>query len=271
MFFKRPFILIITALILLSACKSGYQKLYKGTDNEAKYAAALDYYDQKDYYRALQLFQQLINFYQGTEKSQKMQFYFAYCYYHQKDYVMAGYYFKRFTTNYPRSEYSEEASYMAAYCYYLDSPKYTLDQSNTITAINELQLFLNQYPSTSRKDDVNALIDELRNKLQLKDLNIAQLYFKMDRYEAAITSYNSFLDEWPDTKYKEEVIFNIMKSYYYYAIESIESKKQERFQTALDFYNELIFQFPDTKFLKEAENIRNSVNRKIEGDEDNES
>ena len=47
MFLKRPFILIITAFILLSACKSGYQKLYKGTDNEAKYAAALDYYERR--------------------------------------------------------------------------------------------------------------------------------------------------------------------------------------------------------------------------------
>ena len=174
MFLKRVYIIrILTAFILVGCGK--HQKLLKSTDNEAKYAAAIDYYNTHDYYRALQLFQQLINFYQGTEKAEKMQFYFAYCYYHQKDYVMASYYFKRFATNYPRSQFAEEAVYMNAYCYFLDSPPYSLDQTNTYTAINEMQLFIDMFPGSSRVEDANRVINELRAKLQKKDLETANL------------------------------------------------------------------------------------------------
>ncbi len=248
---------------MLAGCGK-HQKLLKSTDNEAKYAAAMQDYDHHDYYRALQLFQQLVNFYQGTEKAQKMQFYYAYCYYYQQDYILASYYFKRFTNNYPRSEYTEEAMYMNAYCYFLDSPPYNLDQSNTLTAIKELQLFIDTYPNSDRVEEATSLIDRLRAKLQKKAFEIANLYYKMEQYEAAITSFNTLLKDYPDTDYKENVLFNIFKSYYYYGLKSIRSKQQERFQSALDAYNEFVFQFPDSKFLKEANNIKDLVQKKIE-------
>ena len=263
---KRIYIILVLAALVLSSC-SKHQKLLKSSDNEAKYAAAIQDYENHDYYRALQLFQQLINFYQGTEKAQKMQFYYAYCYYYQKDYILASYYFKRFTTNYPRSEYAEEAMYMNAYCYYLDSPPFSLDQTNTYTAINELQLFIDTYPNSDRVEECTNLIDRLREKLQKKAFNAANLYYKMQQYEAAITSYNTMLNDYPGTDYKEEILFNILKSYYYYGLKSIQSKQAERYQAALDAYNEFIFQYPDSKFLKDANAIRDQVKEKIESEQ----
>ena len=264
MFFNRPILFLLLAVLILVSCGK-HQKLVKSTDNEAKYAAAIDYYESNDYYRALQLFQQLINFYQGTEKAEKMQFYYAYCYYHQKDYVLASYYFKRFVNNYPRSTLAEEAMFMNAYCYFLDSPVSSLDQTNTYTAIKELQLFINLYSSSDRVEEANKLIDQLRAKLQRKDLDIADLYLKMKLYEAAIYSYKNIMKEYPDTEYKEEILFNILKSNYNYAENSISSKQSERYQAALDAYNELVFQFPETKYLKEAKNMNRIVMNQIQG------
>lgn len=252
-------------LLVLASCGK-QQKLLKSTDNEAKYSAAVNYYETNDYYRALQLFQQLINFYQGTEKAEKMQFYYAYCYYHQKDYVLASYYFKRFVTNYPRSTFSEEAMFMNAYCYFLDSPNSSLDQTNTYTAIKELQLFINLYPNSDRIEEASKLIDQLRAKLQRKDLDIANLYLKMKMYEAAIYSYKNILKDYPDSEYKEEILFSILKSYYNFAAYSISLKQSERYQSALDSYNELVFQFPDSKYLKEAKNINQDILVAVQAD-----
>jgi outer membrane protein assembly factor BamD len=254
--------LLLLAIVLVSCGKQ--QKLLKSTDNEAKYAAAVDYYETHDYYRALQLFQQLINFYQGTEKAEKMQFYYAYCYYHQKDFVLASYYFKRFVNNYPRSTYAEEAMYMNAYCYFLDSPVSSLDQENTYTAIKELQLFINMFPDSKRIEDANGLIDQLRAKLQRKDLDIADLYLKMRLYEAAIYTYNNILKDYPDTEYKEEILYSILKSNYNYAQNSIYTKQAERYQAALDSYNELVFQYPDTKYIKDAKSMNRIATSKVQ-------
>jgi outer membrane protein assembly factor BamD len=264
MFFSRLKISLLLIVLVLASCGK-QQKLIKSTDNEAKYAAAVDYYEKNDYYRALQLFQQLINFYQGTEKAEKMQFYYAYCYYHQKDYVLASYYFKRFVNNYPRSAFSEEAMFMNAYCYFLDSPISSLDQTNTYTAIKELQLFINLYSGSARVEEASKLIDQLRAKLQRKDLDMANLYLKMKLYEAAITSYKNILKDYPDTEYKEDILFFILKSYFNYATYSINQKQPERYQSALDSYNELVFQFPDTKYLKDANNINQDVLNHVRG------
>jgi len=264
MFLSRVKIYLLLAVLVLASCGK-QQKLLKSTDNEAKYAAAIDYYEKNDYYRALQLFQQLINFYQGTEKAEKMQFYFAYCYYHQKDYVLASYYFKRFTTNYPRSAFSEEAMFMNAYCYFLDSPGSSLDQTNTYTAIKELQLFINFYPKSERIEEANKLIDQLRAKLQQKDLDIANLYLKMRLFESAIYSYKNILKDYPDTEFKEDILYNILKSYYNFASYSISTKQAERYQSALDAYNELVFQFPETRYMKSAKNMNEDVLDHVQG------
>jgi outer membrane protein assembly factor BamD len=264
MFLNRYKIFLLLAVLVLASCGQ-QQKLLKSTDNEAKYAAAIDYYEKNDYYRALQLFQQLINFYQGTEKAEKMQFYFAYCYYHQKDYVLASYYFKRFVTNYPRSAFAEEAMFMNAYCYFLDSPVSSLDQTNTYTAIKELQLFINFYPNSERIEEANKLIDQLRAKLQKKDMDIANLYLKMRLFESAIYSYKNILKDYPDTEYKEDILYAILKSYYNFAAYSITTKQAERYQSALDAYNELVFQYPDTKYLKSAKNMNQDVLEQVQG------
>ncbi len=258
MFSKKLHIILLLAVIIVSGCGK-HQKLIKSSDNEAKYAAAIDYYDKKDYYRALQLFQQLINFYQGTDKAEKMQFYYAYCYYHQQDYILASYYFKRFATTYPRSKFAEEAVYMNAYCYFLDSPPSSLDQTNTFTAITELQLFIDMYPNSERVAEATDLIDQLRAKLQKKDLEIADLYLKMRLFEAAIKSYENLLKEYPDTDFKEEILFNILKSNFFYAENSIRTKQTERFQEALDAYNEFVFQYPESRYLREANNMKRTI------------
>jgi TolA-binding protein len=45
---------------------------------------------------------------------------------------------------------------------------YNLDQSNTTSAINELQEFLNNYPNSEKAKNINDLIDELNYKLEFK-------------------------------------------------------------------------------------------------------
>jgi outer membrane protein assembly factor BamD len=81
----------------------------------------------------------------------------------------------------------------------------------------------------------------------------------MRQYEAAIYAYNSILREYPDTEYKEDILFSILKSNYNFAENSVLSKQKERYQATLDAYNELVFQFPETKYFKEARNMNRSA------------
>jgi outer membrane protein assembly factor BamD len=174
MFKKCLFILYIAVFLCVSGCGK-QRKLLKSSDNDLKYESAILYFNKKDYYRALQLFDQLGAIYRGTARGERILYYQAYCYYEQSDYMLAGVYFQRFAKSYPNSKDAEECFFMSAFCKYRLSPRYSLDQTNTYEALSEFQAFLNKYPNTSRKNECNKYIDLLRAKLSKKDFEIARL------------------------------------------------------------------------------------------------
>ncbi len=259
---KSRLLLIAGLLVALSSC-SKYQKLLKSTDNEQKYEMAISYYEQKDYYRAIQLFDQLQAIYRGTERAERISYYYANAHFEQKDYILASYYFKQFAQNFPNSKNAEEAAFMSAYCNYLDSPPSSLDQQVTTDAIKELQLFINRYPGSSRVSRANELIDELRLKLETKAYNIANLYYKMEDYKAAIINYENLIKDYPDTRYREEAMYLIAKSYYSYASKSIASKQEERFQHTYDAVDNFATFFPESGYLKELRNIQKNARKEL--------
>ena len=224
---------------------------------------ALKYYNEKDYFRSLQLFDELINVYRGTANAEKVYYYYAYCHYYNGDYVLASFHFKNLAETLPNSQYAEESSYMSAYCEYLDSPSYSLDQTNTFNAIRDLQMFINTHPKSLRIEDCNILIDKLRLKLETKYFEIAKLYFYIEDYKAAIVSLKNVVKDFPDTKYKEEILFYLLKANYNYAQKSINSKKFERYTSTIESYNNLYITYPNSKYLKNAENILKVSNKEI--------
>ncbi|MBE0638190.1 MAG: outer membrane protein assembly factor BamD [Bacteroidales bacterium] len=262
MFKKAHFIAILLISTVLFSC-SKHQKLLKSTDNELKYQQAMAYYDKGDYYRALQVFDQLIPVYRGTTQSEELLFRYAYAYYYERDYIMASYYFNRFTATFPRSEKTEEAAFQSAYCKYLDSPRSTLDQTVTKEAINEFQVFINRFPYGEKAKEATKLIDELRMKLQLKDYNIANLYFKIEDYQAAIVSYRNLMKDYPDTDFKEEVMYKIILAAYNFASMSIVEKRQERFEDARKAYYDFIAVYPESRYLSEINKINNRVSTEL--------
>ena len=53
------------------------------------------------------------------------------------------------------------------------------------------------------------------------------LYYNMGDYQAAITSFENLLDDYPDTDYREEILYYTTKAYFDYAEKSIYKKKKE--------------------------------------------
>ena len=260
---NRIFLLVIMCLLGCASC-SKYSKLLKGTDNEAKYQAALDYYEKKNYDRALQLFDVMQAYYRTKPEGETVSYLTAECYYHKQDYVIASSYYKRFVSRYPFSANAEDALYKSAICYYNLSPKMTLDQSDSYTAITEFQNFIDVYPQSPKVEEANAKIDTLRMKLEEKEYDICRLYFKMEEYQAAITSYEAFMRDHPTTKYREEILNNMVINYYRYAENSVRSKQRERYELALEKYNTLCYVFPESPYIAQLEPTVRKIREKLE-------
>ncbi len=234
---------------------SSYDKALKSTDNNYKYRKANQYYQEEDYVRAGNLFDQIVNVFKGTTKSDSVCWYQAQSYYKQKDYIMGGHYFKTFAQTYPYSPFAEESEYLAAYCYYLESPKPSLDQESTVMAIETFGTFVTKYPNSVHVKEAKDFTVELKEKLVEKSKNSAILYYDMGYYKASIVALNNSLVEFPDTKYREELMWRLLDSNYKLSVNSIPDKQKDRFQVTIDEYYSFISEFPHSPYKKDAEHI----------------
>ena len=92
----------------------------------------------------------------------------------------------------------------------------------------------------------------------------AKLYYDLGYYKSAILALRNSLMQYPDTRYREDLMFLILKSSYLLADGSILSKKLERFQTTVDEYYSYIGEFPDTSNSREATRMYEASNKFLE-------
>lgn len=256
------YFLLIAMLLTFGSC-SKFNRIRKSGDMNLKYDAAVKYFENKKYYNALQLFEELIVVLKGTDKAESSYYYYCLSYFYTGDYTSAAYHFNNFAQTFPMSAKAEDALFYNAYCYYLDSPPSSLDQQSSLDAIRQFQLFINKYPTSQRVAECNKYIDELRSKLEVKAWDNAMLYYKMEEYKSAIVAFENVVKDFPTTKYQEECLFLSLKSAYLYAQNSIESKKEERYKSTIDHYNKLIEIFPETEYKKEASRIMSAAEEKL--------
>ena len=163
-------------------------------------------------------------------------------------------------SQYPKGQFAELARFYAGYGYYLDSPEPQLDQSETIKAIEELQAFLDYFPKSDKVAIAQNAIFELQDKLVLKELENAQLYYNLgsymgNNYESAVITAKNAIKTYPYSKYKEKLEMLILKSRFKEAQMSVDEKKEERFRTVIDEYYAYINDYPNSENRKEADNI----------------
>jgi outer membrane protein assembly factor BamD len=265
MFKNRPIIVLVILIVatLLGGCGE-YEKLLKSRDFEKKYETAVAYYEEGEFVRAATLLDQVANIYRGTIKADTVKYYQAKSYYGQRDYMMAGHYFSELSMTYPNSAYLEEADFMVAYCYYKQSPRPQLDQDNTYKTIMAFQMFMVRYPHSDKLNQCQEIIVEMSDKLVEKSFISARLYYDLGYYKSAIIALRNSLIEYPDTKYREELMFMILKSSFLLADNSVADKQRERYQAAVDEYYSFIGEFPDGPHTREAQRIYEDSNKYLE-------
>ncbi|MEM9992458.1 MAG: outer membrane protein assembly factor BamD, partial [Bacteroidota bacterium] len=189
----------------------------------------------------------------GKKELEDIYYKYAYSYYYLKQYISSAYYFKNFSSTFPNSPYREEVDFMSAYSNYKMSPTFRLDQSYTLTAIDELQIFANTYPDSDRVQQANGLIDELRLKLEEKAFRQGELYYNTRQYQAAVQTLENLLKDFPDTQRADEIRYFIIRATFDLAENSVIDKQKERYETV---------EKRSTKFLKRygRSAFRNEVN-----------
>ncbi len=248
------FLFILVSFLCFFSC-SEYQKTLKSDDVAFKYTQAMQYYENQDYARSLQLFESIITSFNDLKKSEDVYYHYIYSNFYMKDYITAAYHFNNFNLKFPLSDKKEEMTFMLAYCQYLQSPRYTLDQEKTYEALSNLQQFSTEYPNSNRMGEVNELVLSLNKKLQKKEFEIVQLYYQTGRFPSAIYAIDEFLTRFPETDYVEDVNFIQLQAYYELGKNSITEKKEQRIKEAIFACDNFLLAFPSSNYKNEIESI----------------
>jgi len=269
---KKNIFLALLTVLLLSSCGE-YNKLLKSTDYEYKYEAAKTYFAQGKYNRSATLLNELITILKGTDKAEESLYMLAMSYYNQKDYITAAHTFTTYYNTYPRGQFTELSRFHAGKALYLDSPEARLDQSGTYQAIQQLQLFLEYFPNSPRKQEGEEMMFALQDKLVRKEFLSAKLYYNLgnymgNNYQSCVITAQNALKDYPYTQYREELSILILRARYEMANHSVDERRTERYREAIDEFYAFKNEFPESKYIKEAERIFKDSTKEIDGEQE---
>lgn len=252
-------LLILVAAFATTSCGE-YQKAQKSTDYDYKFDYAKRAFENKKYTQAAYLLQECSTVFKGSERAEDALYLLGLSHFENKEYVDASEIFRTYYIRFPKGKYCELARFYAGYGYYLDSPEPQLDQSGTIKAIEELKGFIDYFPGSDKVSIAQNAIFELQEKLTLKQLMNAQLYYNLgnylaNNYESAVIVAKNAIKDYPYSKYKEDLELLVLKARYQEASLSVDEKKADRFRDVLDEYYSYINNYPDSPNRQEAENI----------------
>lgn len=255
----KKFIVLLFPLVILTSCTQ-YAKVQKSMNYDYKYELAKAYYMEGEYSQSSSLLEDVLAFMKGTIYAEESLYMLSMCYFNMKDYVTASHYFTTYYNSYPRGSYAEVARFMSTKALYLDTPDPRLDQTSTIKAIGEIQVFIEYYPHSRYKQEANDMLYELHDRLVEKEFRSAQLYYDLgnymgNNYQACIITAQNALNDYPYTKLREELSMLILRARYSMAKESVQEKMLDRYRDTVDEYYSFKNEFPESKFTKEADKI----------------
>ena len=256
---KKVLLMLAAACLLLTGCAGEFNKVYKSTDMSYRYEYAKQSFAEGRYTRAAALLMELITQKKGRDDAEEALYMLGMAEYKSGDFESASATFKKYYQTYPKGVYAEEASFYVGQSLYESAPEPRLDQTPTIGAINAYQQFLDVFPDSELRPKAQERLFELQDKLIMKELLSAQLYYNLGGYFGHINSNNesnyiasiitaeNALKLYPFTKWREDFSLIIMKSKFELAENSSEDKRVERYRDAEDESYGFLNEYPESK------------------------
>lgn len=262
---KIQVIITSVAVMALMGCAGEFNKVYKYGDLDYRYEYAKQCFAEGNFSRAETLLMDIITMKKGSDEAQESLYMLGMSEYMSKDYESASATFRKYFQTYPKGHYAEQAAFYIGQSLYQEAPEPRLDQSPTNGAITAYQEFLDLYPDSPLRQEATDRMYELYDKLTMKELLSAQLYYNLggyfgnvnsnseSNYTSCIVVAQNALKTFPSTNLREDFSVLIMKSKFELAENSSDEKKLERYRDAEDECYGFINEYPNSKMRPTAE------------------
>lgn len=148
--------------------------------------------------------------------------------------------YREFLTFYPTNPRADYAQYKLGMTHYRQMRGPQRDQTETREAIREFETFLERYPNSSLKPEVQQKLRESRDRLSTSEYQVGYFYYRQRWYPGAIDRLRSVI--------KSDPGFTSRDAAYYYLAESLLKVKLDA--EALPLYEKLIQEFEQSEYLE---------------------
>ncbi|MEK7263558.1 MAG: outer membrane protein assembly factor BamD [Bacteroidota bacterium] len=238
---------IYATTIFLSGCSSN--ELTRQLTAEEYFLKGKESFLDGNYLEAIENFKVVGLQYSGSEFADDAQFYLGECYFQREEYLLSAFEYESLKKRMASSPYVPLAMYKMALSYFQLSPKSLLDQKYTRKAIDELQAFLEYYPQHDSAQQAGEKIRLLNNRLAQKEFEIAELYFTLEEYQAAIHYFENVLAQYHDSKYAEQAQLGIVSSWF----------AKKKYDKASNEVKKFFEKYPDSNFKQKAESLQKEI------------
>lgn len=235
-------------LILFAAC--GKDKV--NTDPTGTTATSeSEYYEEgitllkKNKEKGRLVLKQVIQLYPTSVYAQKAKIAIADSYMKKNDpssLIMAISEYQEYLGLYPNSPDAIYAKYQIGMCYFYQMKKPGRDQTNTMAAIKAFESLIRQYPETKEAEMAQQNITKAKHTAAEHVFLIGRTNYLIKAYKGAIARFKEVMDQYPDYKGMDELIYLTAESY---------SGSGDK-DTARSFYQQLVDRSPEGKFGKKA-------------------
>jgi outer membrane protein assembly factor BamD len=156
--------------------------------------------------------------------------------------VLAANEYREFLTFYPTNPRSDYAQYRLGMVYFKQMRSPQRDQTETREAVKEFEIFLERYPNSALRPEVEARLREARDRVSLAEYQVGVFYYKQRWYPGAIDRLRALL--------KTDPGFTFRDGAYYYLAESLLKVKLDA--EALPLLEKLVAEFEQSEFLEKG-------------------
>ena len=255
----KKYLVIALAFLGIAACQTQFDALLSSSDVDAKYAAAMNYFQNRKFQKSAQLFESLAILTNGTERDDTVQYYWGLSNYRFKDYITAESNFSHFVENFPQSPFARDAEFYRLDCLYRATYRWELDQTPSRACMASINEYMRERPDDAHIPACEAMLKDLQDRLDRKDYEAGRQYYIMEDYKAARVKLRNVLKTNADNGYREDILYYTAMSSYNYAKFSVPAKQKERYLTFIDDYLNFAGEYPQSKYKSEMDGLYRKV------------
>ena len=202
-------------LILICSCATKSDIDLSDIQNELnqKFNKGKELFDKGKYTRATAEFDYILLNDRGSDIGVQARFYQAETLYMLEQFDKAISSYQKVLQFSDDSDKIELSKFKICKCYFDLSNQHNRDQSNNDLALEKLQYFIDQYPSSSYLKEAESYIATLRNKKAEKIYQTARLYLKLKEFNSALIYFDEVLKSYYDTPTADDARISIIFLY----------------------------------------------------------